>query len=282
MAEVSLDHVNYKYPLDTKNVISDVSFQIEQGQAYAIIGGNGSGKTTMCNIVRGFIPGFYRGTLTGSVSVSGKPVQDYDDAELTEIIGYSFQNPFTQMSGVKDNVREEIAYALENLGVPREEMSTRVDAMIDLLRLRELADKNPNELSGGQRQRVAIAAVLVTDPRIVILDEPTSQLDPKSTEEIFDIIALLKKQGKTIILVEHKIDLVAQYCDHVLLMENGHVVMEGPTSRILTDPVVMNHGGQLPQIARYYIRRNKRLGLHDRIPLTVHEALEQGVKANDK
>ena len=275
MSVISLEHVGYRYPLGREDAVRDVSFQVEQGQVCALLGANGSGKTTICNLIRGFIPRFYRGEPTGQVQLAGRPVEQYDDAELTETVGYSFQNPFTQMSGVKDNVREEIAYALENLGVEREAMAARVDAMIDLLHLDDIADANPLELSGGQRQRVAIAAVLVTDPPIVVLDEPTSQLDPQSTEDVFNIIALLKRQGKTVILVEHKIDLVARYSDLVILMEGGRVAMSGPARRVLTDPQVLDHGGQLPEVTRFFLERNKKLGLNDPVPLSVEDAIKR-------
>lgn len=275
MSVISLEHVGYRYPLGREDAVRDVSFQVEQGQVCALLGANGSGKTTICNLIRGFIPRFYRGEPTGLVQLAGRPVEQYDDAELTETVGYSFQNPFTQMSGVKDNVREEIAYALENLGVEREAMAARVDAMIDLLHLDDIADANPLELSGGQRQRVAIAAVLVTDPPIVVLDEPTSQLDPQSTEDVFNIIALLKRQGKTVILVEHKIDLVARYSDLVILMEDGRVAMSGPARRVLTDPQVLDHGGQLPEVTRFFLERNQKLGLNDPVPLSVEDAIER-------
>lgn len=275
MSVISLEHVGYRYPLGREDAVRDVSFQVEQGQVCALLGANGSGKTTICNLIRGFIPRFYRGEPTGLVQLAGRPVEQYDDAELTETVGYSFQNPFTQMSGVKDNVREEIAYALENLGVEREAMAARVDTMIELLHLGDIADANPLELSGGQRQRVAIAAVLVTDPPIVVLDEPTSQLDPQSTEDVFNIIALLKRQGKTVILVEHKIDLVARYSDLVILMEGGRVAMSGPARRVLTDPQVLDHGGQLPEVTRFFLERNKKLGLNDPVPLSVEDAIER-------
>lgn len=275
MSVISLEHVGYRYPLGREDAVRDVSFQVEQGQVCALLGANGSGKTTICNLIRGFIPRFYRGEPTGLVQLAGRPVEQYDDAELTETVGYSFQNPFTQMSGVKDNVREEIAYALENLGIEREAMAARVDAMIELLHLDDIADANPLELSGGQRQRVAIAAVLVTDPPIVVLDEPTSQLDPQSTEDVFSIIALLKREGKTVILVEHKIDLVARYCDLVILMEGGRVAMSGPARRVLTDPQVLDHGGQLPEVTRFFLERNKKLELNDPVPLSVEDAIER-------
>lgn len=275
MSAISLEHVGYRYPLGREDAVRDVSFQVEQGQVCALLGANGSGKTTICNLIRGFIPRFYRGEPTGLIQLAGRPVEQYDDAELTETVGYSFQNPFTQMSGVKDNVREEIAYALENLGVERDAMAVRVDTMIGLLHLGDIADANPLELSGGQRQRVAIAAVLVTDPPIVVLDEPTSQLDPQSTEDVFSIIALLKRQGKTVILVEHKIDLVARYSDLVILMEGGRVVMSGPTHQVLTDPQVLDHGGQLPQVTRFFLERNEKLGLDDPVPLSVEDAIKR-------
>ena len=275
MSVISLEHVGYRYPLGREDAVRDVSFQVEQGQVCALLGANGSGKTTICNLIRGFIPRFYRGEPTGLVQLAGRPVEQYDDAELTETVGYSFQNPFTQMSGVKDNVREEIAYALENLGIERDAMAARVDAMIELLHLDDIADANHLELSGGQRQRVAIAAVLVTDPPIVVLDEPTSQLDPQSTEDVFNIIALLKRQGKTVILVEHKIDLVARYSDLVILMEDGRVAMSGPARRVLTDPQVLDHGGQLPEVTRFFLERNQKLGLNDPVPLSVEDAIER-------
>ncbi len=275
MSVISLEHVGYRYPLGREDAVRDVSFQVEQGQVCALLGANGSGKTTICNLIRGFIPRFYRGEPMGLVQLAGRPVEQYDDAELTETVGYSFQNPFTQMSGVKDNVREEIAYALENLGIERDAMAARVDAMIELLHLGDIADANPLELSGGQRQRVAIAAVLVTDPPIVVLDEPTSQLDPQSTEDVFSIIALLKRQGKTVILVEHKIDLVARYSDLVILMEGGRVAMSGPARRVLTDPQVLDHGGQLPEVTRFFLERNQKLGLNDPVPLSVEDAIER-------
>ena len=275
MSVISLEHVGYRYPLGREDAVCDVSFQVEQGQVCALLGANGSGKTTICNLIRGFIPRFYRGEPTGLVQLAGRSVEQYDDAELTETVGYSFQNPFTQMSGVKDNVREEIAYALENLGIERDAMAARVDDMIELLHLGDIADANPLELSGGQRQRVAIAAVLVTDPPIVVLDEPTSQLDPQSTEDVFNIIALLKRQGKTVILVEHKIDLVARYSDLVILMEDGRVAMSGPARRVLTDPQVLDNGGQLPEVTRFFLERNQKLGLNDPVPLSVEDAIER-------
>ncbi|MGM0215816.1 energy-coupling factor ABC transporter ATP-binding protein [Enterococcus sp. AZ109] len=269
MSILSLKNIQYTYPLETEPVIKNVSLDLEAGKVYGVIGGNESGKTTLCNIMRGFIPELYKGTLSGDVLFNGKSISEYNIGELAAHIGYSFQNPFTQISGVKETVSEEIAYGMENLGVPREKMIQRVDELIQLFQLDDLKDKNPFELSGGQKQRVALASIVALDPEIIILDEPTSQLDPKSTEDIFKIVKHLKKAGKTIFLVEHKVDLLAEYCDEILVMSAGELVMKGKTTEILTDEKVVQYGGQLPQVTLYFLQA---FGNQGKVPLTVAEA----------
>lgn len=275
MAVISLKNVSYQYPLDERNVIENVSFDFEEGKVYGLIGENESGKTTLCNIIRGFIPEIYRGHLTGEVLLNKKPVTEYTSGELAALIGYSFQNPFSQISGVKETVYEEIAYGMENIGIPREQMVERVEYLIKLFHLEKLKDKNPYELSGGQKQRVALASVIALNPQIVILDEPTSQLDPKSTEDIFEMINILKKEGKTILLIEHKIDLVAEYCDQILLMQHGKIKLQGEVKEVLTNPKVIEFGGQLPQVVLYFLELSKRTGkVIEDIPMTVKQAYQ--------
>lgn len=273
MSVISLKNVSYRYPLEERLVIQNITCDFEQGKVYGLIGENESGKTTLCNIIRGFIPEIYRGELSGEIFLKKKPVSGYHSGELAKIIGYSFQNPFVQISGVKDTVFEEIAYGMENIGISREKMLQRVEELVKLFHLEKLVDKNPYELSGGQKQRVALASVIALNPEIIILDEPTSQLDPKSTEEVFEIISYLKNQGKTIILIEHKIDLIAEYCDEILLMNQGRIVMKGETKEVLQDPNVLQFGGQLPQVVLYFLERAKRgETINNQIPLTVKEA----------
>ena len=276
MAEITLKNVSYQYPLEEKEVVRDFTYCFEQGKVYGLIGENESGKTTLCNIIRGFIPELYRGKLEGEILINDRKISSYDSGEIASIVGYSFQNPFVQISGVKDNVYEEIAYGMENIGVPRDQMIKRVDELVKMFHLEELVDKNPYELSGGQKQRVALASMIALDPEVVIMDEPTSQLYPKSTEDIFEIVNILKQQGKTIILIEHKIDLVAEYCDSILLMHQGKLVMHGDAKDVLTDPKVLEYGGQLPQIVLYFLKQGKLKG--NEIPLTVKEAVEKIVK----
>jgi ABC-type cobalt transport system, ATPase component len=247
MAYIDIKNVTYTYPLVKEPCIKNISITVEKGKFYAIVGANGSGKTTLCNIIRGFIPGFYQGEMQGTIELEGKPLDDYTLGELTSKIGYVFQNPFKQITGARDNVYEEIAYGLENLGVDVETIRKKVEEVMDLTNTAYLTDKNPFELSGGQQQRVAFASVLALEPDIFVIDEPTSQLDPKETERIFDIIDKMKKMGKTIILVEHKIELIAEYADNIIALEDGRVAKCGEKHEVLSDLSLIEKGIDLPQ-----------------------------------
>ncbi|WP_099223533.1 energy-coupling factor ABC transporter ATP-binding protein [Listeria costaricensis] len=272
MSFIELKQITYQYPLDEQPIMKDVSLSFKKGKVYGIIGNNQAGKTTLCHIIRGFIPAMFLGELSGEVTYKNKSVQDYNIGELASEMGYSSQNPFTQISGVKDTVEEEIAYGMENIGVPPERMQKKVQELLHLFHLDDLKLKNPYELSGGQKQRVALAAVVALDPEVVILDEPTSQLDPKSTEEVFQIIAMLKEQGKTVIVVEHKVDLLAEYCDEIILLENGCVLKNGTVHQVLSDPSILEHGGSLPQVALFYLQQLHQM---DQIPITMAEAIRK-------
>uniref|UniRef100_UPI00403F51B4 energy-coupling factor ABC transporter ATP-binding protein n=1 Tax=Candidatus Enterococcus willemsii TaxID=1857215 RepID=UPI00403F51B4 len=272
MSIIELKNVTYKYPLDEIPAIKDLSLSIEQGKVYGIIGGNQSGKTTLCNIIRGFIPAIFLGQLDGEVRYKNKAVQDYNIGSLASEMGYSSQNPFTQISGVKDTVAEEIAYGMENIGVSSADMHEKVEELITLFKLEELKDKNPYELSGGQKQRVALASVVALDPEIIILDEPTSQLDPQSTEEIFQIVDRLKQAGKTILIVEHKVDLLAEYCDDIILLEDGYLRKCGTVHQVLSDSSILEYGGSLPQVAIFYL---EQLRQQESVPITMTEAIEK-------
>lgn len=266
-------NVTYTYPLADAPSIRNVSLNIEEGKFYGIVGENGSGKTTLCAILRGFAPSFYQGDIQGEVLVYGKPIGEYG-GELATKIGYVFQNPFTQISGVKETVFEEVAYGLENFGVPVEEIVERVEAIMKLTHIDSLAEKNPLELSGGQMQRVALASVLVLEPDILIIDEPTSQLDPQGTESVFEIIKMMKDKKKTIILVEHKIDLIAEYADEVLVLRGGKLIASGDKAQVLSDISLMEQGVQLPQMAILGSRLKEKGFPISEIPVTEKRAVE--------
>lgn len=271
---MELKQVTYTYPLAKQASITDLEFVVERGTFYGIIGENGAGKTTLCSILRGFIPDFYKGELLGEVYLEGKRIDTYSAGELALKIGYVFQNPFNQISGVKDTVFEEIAYGLENFGVDINQINSRVTSVMELTQITHLADKNPFELSGGQQQRVALASTMVLEPDILIIDEPTSQLDPEGTENVFKIIAMLKEEKKTIILVEHKVDMIAKYADQVLVMKNGRLVKTGKTQEVLSDISLIQYGVKIPQVALMGNQLAEAGIALDYIPITEEQAVK--------
>lgn len=266
MSLISLHNVSYQYPLTNEFAIKDVNIEIGQGKIYGIIGPNQSGKTTLCNILRGFIPSIFMGNLSGEVLFEGKPLKEKNIGELAEYIGYSSQNPFTQISGVKDTVEEEIAFGMENMGVDYATMHQRVTEILEMFQLEDLKDRNPFELSGGQKQRVALASVIALNPEIIILDEPTSQLDPKGTEDVFNVVASLKKQGKTVVIVEHKIDLLAEYCDEIIVVKDHTVLLKGDCRYVFTNPLMRENQLPIPKVTAFYLQHDT-----EKLPLTLRE-----------
>ncbi|MBP0724147.1 ABC transporter ATP-binding protein [Bacillus sp. RG28] len=278
MNGIELKNVSYKYPLTDFFALKDINYTFEKGKFYGIIGPNSGGKTSLCNLVRGLIPHFYQGDLSGDVLIEGKDVRNWDSNLLSTKIGYIFQNPFTQISGVKDTVLEEIALGLENLGIEKNEMIERIIEVVKLLKIEDLIKKNPNNLSGGQRQRVAFASIIAMNNDILVIDEPTSQLDPESTSDVFEIIDMLKEQGKTIILVEHKVDLIAEYSDEVLVMNNGQIVDSGTPMEVFSNKALLELDVAMPQVALLGHDMNRLDKPFDYITITKSQAKEQIMK----
>lgn len=286
MSGIEIRNLSYQYPTGSEKVLHDLNLTIESGKFYAFAGVNGGGKTTLCNVIRGFIPHFFKGERTGEVLIDGKDVQDWDPSDLAQKVGFVFQNPFTQISGVKETVFDEIAFGLENLGVEISVIKQKVQDIIKLLGIEYIQDKNPNELSGGQKQRVALASIIVMEPDILIFDEPTSQLDPQGTEEIFRVIDIMKKKGKTIILVEHKIELIAEYADYVIVLQDGQIKKQGRTEEVLSEEGTQDYGLGLTQYTLLDLEMRKHNMHTERIPITERDSVQvmkqwmelQGVK----
>ncbi|URW91246.1 energy-coupling factor ABC transporter ATP-binding protein [Lacticaseibacillus paracasei] len=247
MEVVNLKNVTYQYPTSKADVLKNVSLQMESGRVYALIGENGGGKSTICSLIRGFIPHLFKGELTGETTVFGKNVAEVSLGENAKKIGYVAQNPFTQISGATESVFEEVAYGLENLGVDRDSIMERVNNVLEIFHIDDLASLNPTELSGGQKQRVALASVFAMDPDLFIVDEPTSQLDPVGTKDVFEIVSKLKDLGKTVLLVENKVELVARYADTIFLVQNGQVVDQGSPRELFVKPSTAEAGAFIPQ-----------------------------------
>ena len=275
MDYLKLENVNYKYPLEEKNTLKNINIEIKKGEFWAVIGKNGSGKTTLCNILRRFVPDFYKGELTGKITLEGKELKDYSQKEIVQKIGFVFQNPFTQISGVKNTVFEEIAYGLENLGIEREIIISEVEKILKLLEIERLRDKNPYNLSGGQKQRVALASIIAMNPDILVIDEPTSQLDPKGTEDIFKIINLMANEGKTIILVEHKLELIAEYAENILVLDEGEIILSGKANEVLNNKILLEKEIGMTQysILAYELEKARKIELEE-IPITKEKTVE--------
>ena len=272
MISISLKNISYKYPLTYNYALLDVNFDFEQGKFYGIIGPNGAGKSTICNLIKGLIPDFYLGTLEGTVELEGKPIKEWSQTDLCKKIGYIFQNPFTQISGIRETVLEEIVIGLENLGVPKDEMIKKVEEVTKMIDIYDIIDKNPNDLSGGQRQRVAFASILAMDTDIYVIDEPTSQLDPEGSESVFRIIKALKEMKKTIILVEHKIELLAKYADEIIVVENGTIIKSGETHKVLSDYSLNERKVALPQAVHFSKAMDEAGKPLKQTPITIEEA----------
>ena len=275
MGYFKIENVNYKYPLEDKQALKNINIEIKKGEFWAVIGKNGSGKTTFCNMLRRFVPDFYKGELTGKITLEDKELKNYSQKELVQKIGFVFQNPFTQISGVKDTVFEEIAYGLENLGLEKEEIISRVEEILKLLEIEKLRDRNPYDLSGGQKQRVALASIIAMDPDILVIDEPTSQLDPKGTEDIFKIINLMANEGKTIILVEHKLELIAEYAENILVLDEGEIILSGKAEEVLNNKILLEKEIGMTQysILAYELEKARKVEFEE-IPITKEKTVE--------
>lgn len=274
MAIVQLRNVTYSYPVTSTQALRRVDLVIDEGEVVGVVGPSGSGKSTLCHVIAGFVPHFHGGTLEGDVVVDGVRSDDAELHEMTSRVGLVFQNPFTQMSGSKYTVREELAFGLENLGVERNEMLERIEKAAADTRIENILDRSPYATSGGQQQRVALASILVMQPKILVLDEPTSQLDPAGTREVFGIISRLADAGMTVVIVEHKMEWMAQVTDRVVALLNGSIHTAGPPSDVLVDDTLAEAGmstSRYTSIAR--AARSSGLWPKDlRLPLTLAES----------
>ena len=273
MDSIQIKNLTYRYPTSENDVLHDVSMTVKKGQLCALVGANGSGKTTLCNAIRGFVPKLYKGEISGEVLVNGRDVKEDEDGRNALEIGFVFQNPFTQISGIASTVYEELAYGLENMGVEPDEIRERIEKIMELTKIQEFRDRDPYQLSGGQQQRVALAAILVMDQDVLVIDEPTSQLDPQSTDDVFEIIKLMKSMGKTIVLVEHKMEQIAEYADQVIVLDAGKVVMEGTPKEVFSHPDCLKYHTRLPQSTRIALDlMEEGVKLPD-VPVTVEETV---------
>lgn len=275
MTIVELTHLSYRYPHSPRPALRDLCLTVQAGEFVAIAGANGSGKSTLCYALTGFVPHFFQGQLSGQVWIAGQSVSDTPLAELAPRAGLVFQSPANQLSRMKQTVVEEIAVGLEHLGILPSEMPPRIEAVMQQVGIAHLANRSPFSLSGGEQQRLAIAAILVMQPALLVLDEPTTQLDPLGAEAIFALLSQLSQSGTTIIVASHDLEAIARHAHRLLVLDQGHLLQAGPP-QLLTDPSLIPHLGQTryTQAARQSRTAHPPLWPPDRpLPITLESAI---------
>ncbi len=250
MGLIEFNDFSFKYVGSDTLALRKVNLSVEQGEYVVVSGPSGCGKTTLCRAMNGLVPQFHRGYIAGNVFVDSKSTRDHSVAELAGTVGLVFQNPSNQL--VTLNVEKEIAFGPENLGVDPLEIRERVEHLIDILGLEHLREKHPHEMSGGEQQRVAMAATLALKPKVLVADEPTSSLDPRSAELILELIAEQNRQGMTVVLVEHRLDVVAKDASRLVLMNNGSVVADGTPREVLLLDICQEIGIGIPKAVEVF------------------------------
>ena len=240
--------VGYTYAGGRTPVLDDIDFEVPAGRVVGLVGPADAGKSTLCLIAAGLAPGSIGGRLTGSVTLDGTETIELKPFEAAQRCGILFQNPLTQLSGTAVTVFEEIAFGPRNLGLGPSVITERVGAALQLLGIDTLGPRDPLKLSGGQAQLVALASVLALEPRLLVLDEPTSQLDPAGTRLVGDALArLAAESGTAILIVEHKTGLLAELAHEVVVLDGGRIVRRGETADVLDDPTLLAAGIQPPE-----------------------------------
>ncbi|MFQ6098070.1 MAG: ATP-binding cassette domain-containing protein, partial [Armatimonadota bacterium] len=263
---VAMREVVFRYPTAERPALSGVSFQQPVGQFVAVAGRTGAGKSTMSLCLNGLVPKFVHGEFSGTVRVLGRDVAGLRVPEVARLVGIVFQDFETQL--FSSDVRSEVAFAMENHGVSQREMAQRVAACLRTVGLQGFEDREPSTLSGGEKQRLASASVWAAEPDVLLLDEPTTDLDPAGRREVLAVVSELRHEGRTAILVEHEPeDLIG--ADRLVVLDEGAVSFDGPPSEMLSDPARTTRAGlralDVPQLF-------EALGRKER-PLTVDDAL---------
>ena len=267
---IKIRDLTFYYGDASRPALQDVNLDIEDGEFVLVTGPSGCGKTSLCRCLNGLIPHFYGGEIAGGLEVQGLDVMRHTTRELATRVGMVFQDPENQL--VSMDVQREVAFGLENLAFPRDVMAKRVEEALDTLGISGLRHRQVHELSGGEKQKVVISSVLALHPDVLVLDEPTSELDPKGAEDVLSIVRRLNDElGITVILVEHRLDRVVHLVDRMIVMDKGKIIADGNPRAVLSNGDITSIGAGVPPIVRI-VQRLRDNGVNvDNIPLTVKE-----------
>jgi energy-coupling factor transporter ATP-binding protein EcfA2 len=266
-------NLGFQYVGAQKAAIHGIDLSIKENEFILLTGPSGCGKTSLCRCLNGLIPNFYQGEWTGELLVDGLSVTTQLTSELSRRVGYVFQNPENQLFAL--TVEKDIAFGPENLGLSREEIRQRVDEAMSVTGTLPLKDLAPYELSGGQQQRVALAGVLAMKPSVIVLDEPTSFLDPRTAEDVMRATDDLRRElGLTIVVVEHRLDLVARYAERIIVMDAGKIVADGNLEETLDEKfdLLAGLGVGIPRVSLLWAALRRDGLVSGKVPTRVEDA----------
>ena len=254
---IEMSHVTFRYGGTTAEgeqgpaALRDVSLRIGEGEFVGVIGPSGAGKSTLASVLSGAIPHHFRGELFGSTLVDGRDTCDVTLTDISRVVGSVLQDIDAQM--VASVVEDELLFGLENFGVPHDQIEDRIARTLDTVGIASLRDREIATLSGGQKQKVAIAAILAMRPRVLVLDEPTAALDPASSALVFDTLRKVREEGVTVVVIEQKVALLSEYCDRILVMGEGSLVLDGTPREVFAHADELRRiGVDSPRVARVY------------------------------
>ena len=273
MSIIKIENLSVQYLEQETKALDGVSLEVEEGEFIAILGAHGAGKTTLCLSINGIVPNMIQADMFGKIEVAGEVPPKIPVRELASKVGSVFDNPEFQMSQL--TVFEEVALGLQNLGVDKETIIKNITASLELVGLSGFEERSPFEISGGQQQRLAMASALSMKPQILVLDEPTSNLDPIGKEEVFTVTRRInQEEGLTVIIAEHEVEVIAEYADKVILLEEGKITQVGTPEELFPKLVDIQSdvGVRIPQITDFASRVPDKF--KGSIPVTVGQAVK--------
>ena len=272
MSLIRFNNFSFRYKGNEEYALNRINLEIKENSFILLAGETGSGKTSLIRCLNGLIPQFYAGYYKGSVEIDGKNTLTTPISDLSTVVGIVFQNPENQL--VAMNVEHEIAFGMENLGIHPNEIGKRIKEVIKITEIEDLLERAPFEISGGEKQRVAIASVLVLDPKILILDEPTANLDPFFANKIIRMLKKIQeKKNISIIISEHRMDLLVPLVDDIILMENGKLIAYDDKNIIMNSELFQKLNINKPKIYSLFSGLEKNHLQFDKIPISLEDAL---------
>jgi energy-coupling factor transport system ATP-binding protein len=276
---IDIQSITFTYAIGASPALRNVSLMVPAGQICGVVGRAGAGKSTLCALCAGFIPNFYHGQFSGQARIDGQSVVEKTVAELVSHVGLVGSNAFSQISGARFTVYEEIGFGLENIGLPRAEIAERIEWALKAMQLEDLRDRSPYALSGGQQQRLVLAATLAMRPPVLVLDEPTAQLDPPTIAYLADLLRDLARQGTTIMFAEHRLEWTAELAERVVVLDTGQIIDDGPPERVLANQALLDREIGWPRPTMIAARARERQLWPAARPLPVRlEALVAGLR----